>query len=134
MASTRMPYCSCRSSERRYESPRATEAVYWPYERSRTLSVRVKLAGMPASRSSSELKVKVPRRLFDGSVLLPLWRSWVVSLMRCLLASSNQLSVFSSESWREREEAQSDWFPPKVRFWTLLLPSAKAEEIGRASC
>ena len=42
--------------------------VNWPVERRRAVSVRVNDAGMPASRSASELKEKVPSR-FDRLVL-----------------------------------------------------------------
>ena len=45
--------------------PNATDPVTRPVDRCRAESVRLYDAGRPASRSSSELKKKLPNRLFD---------------------------------------------------------------------
>ena len=125
LPSTRTPYWICRSGVRRYESPSESAPVNCPVERWRAVSVRVNDAGRPASRSPSELKVKVPSRLVAWSCVLPLNRSSVVSLMRCLLASSNQESVF----WNVPSQScascvNSPWLPPNASVCTPLAPSS----------
>ena len=112
---------------RRYESPRATEPVKAPLLRWRVESVRLYDAGRPSSRSSSELKKKVPSRLLAGSCVLPLYCSSVVSLTRCLLASSNQERLFCTVPPTVRELELSPWLPPKVRLCTPLAPSGNTE-------
>src|SRR4051794_30337124 len=127
VASTRTPYWNWRSGVRRYESPIATAPSICPVDRSSAVSVREKEAGTPASRSASELKVKVPSRFAAWFCVLPRYPSSVLSLMRCLLALSNHESVFWKLAFVDRELELSDWLPPNERFCTLLAPSASNE-------
>src|SRR5688572_6557423 len=116
VASTRTPYWICKSCVLRYESPSAIDAETWPVDRSRARNVRLNDAGRPSSRSSSELNEKVPSRFAEGSCLLALCRSSVVSLIRCLFALSNQESVFCSVLLVVRDDELRFWLPPNVRF------------------
>src|SRR5262245_55023925 len=82
---------------------------------------------MPASRSSSELNVNVPSRLLVGSCVLALYCTSVLSLMRCLFASSNHDNEFCSVALVERDDELSPWLPPNVRFCTPLWPSVNVD-------
>src|SRR5687768_14507963 len=118
-----MPYWICTSWVRRQESPSAMEPVNWPEDRRRAVSVRLYDAGSPASRSSSELKKKLPNKFDDWSCVLPLNCSSVVSLMRCLFASSNHERLFCTVALDERDVELRPWLPPNVSICTPLAPS-----------
>ena len=92
--SSRMPYWICTFGVRRHESPSATAPVYWLVLRSNAVSCRVNDAGRPASKSASELNANVPSKLFARFCCVAPYCNSVVSLTRCLLASSNQDRVF----------------------------------------
>ena len=61
--STRTPYVTWKRGVRRYESPSHPDAPRSSPNRRFTCRRRVKLAGIPFSRSDSELYVYVPNRL-----------------------------------------------------------------------
>src|SRR5512133_2644054 len=62
LPSRRTPYVTCKSLFGRYESPSDSAPTYSLSLRLRGDSWRVNVAGRPASRSASELKLKLPRR------------------------------------------------------------------------
>jgi hypothetical protein len=96
-------------------------------DRSRGDSWREKLAGTPACRSASELKVKVPSRLDSCSNVVASCRSSEVSLSRCRLLALNQESWLLKLAFVLVERDASDWLPPKASCCSPLDPSSKLE-------
>ena len=90
-------------------------------------SWRVNDAGVPASRSASELKREVPSSFVVRSCAYWSRRSSVVSLSRCLLFSLNHDSVFIACAVVVVMLMFIAGLPPNARFCTPDVPSANVE-------
>src|ERR1051326_4622206 len=91
------------------------------------MSVRVKLAGVPASRSASELNVKVPVRLEamtwledDRLYRTPARIRWLA------LPGSNDISSLTSSPRLPRPWERPE-LPPKLRLVAVWDPSSSAD-------
>ncbi|MEZ4456662.1 MAG: hypothetical protein R2882_08960 [Gemmatimonadales bacterium] len=78
--------------------------------------VRVKVAGRPASRSASELKVKVPYRLLVASLSLLLRLMKPPILIRCAASAVIRLNSSDASTLWLFDCCGTPESPPKVRF------------------